>query len=225
MEKTKKTQTIDEEKYTVYIHKFPNGKLYIGITKQNPETRWQRGNGYVRNEYMHRAIEKYGWDNIEHIIFSENINIEDACEIEKNLISKYETNKKEKGYNILEGGQHPHITKEMKEKLCVSHTGKKASEETKNKMRYSRNKYIAEHPGVKEEILYNMNIAIEKAAELHSKKVVQFDMEWKKIAVWESMREAERCLGIQHSHISKCCKHIPKYNSAGGYRWEYYADK
>lgn len=26
--------------YKVYIHKFPNGKAYIGITRQEPKLRW-----------------------------------------------------------------------------------------------------------------------------------------------------------------------------------------
>ena len=64
--------------YKVYIHKFPNGKAYIGITRQEPKIRWGGGNGYVRNEYMHRAIKKYGWENIEHIILFDGLSEEDA---------------------------------------------------------------------------------------------------------------------------------------------------
>ena len=84
--------------YKVYIHKFPNGKAYIGITRQEPKIRWGGGNGYVRNEYMHRAIKKYGWENIEHIILFDGLSEEDACEIEKSLIKKYRTNEKEFDY-------------------------------------------------------------------------------------------------------------------------------
>ena len=83
--------------YKVYIHKFPNGKVYIGITRQEPKIRWGGGNGYVRNEYMHRAIKKYGWENIEHIILFDGLSEEDACEIEKSLIKKYRANEKEFG--------------------------------------------------------------------------------------------------------------------------------
>ena len=32
--------------YSVYKHTFPNGKVYIGITKQNPLKRWRNGTGY-----------------------------------------------------------------------------------------------------------------------------------------------------------------------------------
>lgn len=31
------------ENYTVYMHRFPNGKVYIGMTSKKPEDRWKRG--------------------------------------------------------------------------------------------------------------------------------------------------------------------------------------
>ena len=72
--------------------------------------------------------------------------------------------------------------------------------------------------------LENIMCAVEKAAELKRKSVIQYDLDGKFLAVWNSTREAERVLGIYHSHIAKCCNKVPKYNTAGGYRWEY-ADK
>ena len=56
--------------YCVYKHtnKF-NGKVYIGITSQQPEKRWKNGYGYEGNEYFYRAIQKYGWnDGFNHEI-------------------------------------------------------------------------------------------------------------------------------------------------------------
>lgn len=32
--------------WVVYKHTFPNGKVYIGITGQEPYKRWKYGNGY-----------------------------------------------------------------------------------------------------------------------------------------------------------------------------------
>ena len=32
--------------FIVYKHTSPNGKVYIGITKQNPKQRWGNGSGY-----------------------------------------------------------------------------------------------------------------------------------------------------------------------------------
>lgn len=204
------------------MHIFPNSKRYVGITKQLPELRWQNGNGYVRNEYMHRAIQKYGWNNISHVIVKSGISKSEACETEKELIKQFSCCDKMFGYNILEGGDTPHITEEMKDKLREKRTGSKASVETREKMRKSRLKFLSSNPDALAKNKINIQKAIDKAAKIHGKKVVQFDLNWNKIAVWESTREAERCLGIQHSHIGKCCNHVPKYKTAGGYRWEYY---
>ena len=212
------------ENYKVYIHKFPNGKAYVGITRQEPKVRWGGGNGYVRNEYMHRAIKKYGWENIEHIILFDGLTEEDACEIEKSLIKKYRTNEKEFGYNIESGGQCSNLAESTKQKLREAHIGKSASEETREKMRASRNRFISENREEYKKIMENMMLAVEKAAELKRKPVIQYDLDGKFLAVWNSTREAERVLGIYHSHIAKCCNKVPKYNTAGGYRWEY-ADK
>ena len=93
------------ENYTVYKHTFPNGKVYIGITKREPKVRWgSSGHGYCRNIRMWNAIKKYGWNNIEHIILYENKTREEADELERKLIEEYKSNQKDFGYNIQRGG-------------------------------------------------------------------------------------------------------------------------
>ena len=213
-----------EKNYKVYMHIFPNGKAYIGITRQEPKVRWGGGNGYVRNEYMYRAIKKYGWENIEHIVLFDGLSKNDACEIEKELIKKHKTNNKNFGYNIESGGQCSSLAESTKQKLREAHTGKRASEETKGKMSASRKRFLSENPEYYQKNLENIMCAVEKAAELKRKSVIQYDLDGNFLAVWNSTREAERVLGIYHSHIAKCCNKVPKYNTAGGYRWEY-ADK
>ena len=210
--------------YKVYIHKFPNGKAYIGITRQEPKIRGGGGNGYVRNEYMYRAIKKYGWENIEHIVLFDGLSKNDACEVEKELIKKHKTNNKNFGYNIESGGQCSSLAESTKQKLREAHTGKRASKETKDKMSASRKRFLSENPEYYQKNLENIMCAVEKAAELKRKSVIQYDLDGNFLAVWNSTREAERVLGIYHSHIAKCCNKVPKYNTAGGYRWEY-ADK
>ena len=59
------------------MHRFPNGKVYIGITKQTVEERWRNGEGY-KTQLVHRAIEKYGWGNIEHIVLASCLSKKDA---------------------------------------------------------------------------------------------------------------------------------------------------
>lgn len=90
--------------YKVYIHHFPNNKVYIGITKLNISDRWREGKGYKTQILMYRAIQKYGWDNIKHEVVFDNLTQEEAEQKEKELIQKYKSNDSEYGYNIESGG-------------------------------------------------------------------------------------------------------------------------
>lgn len=145
--------------YCVYKHTCPNGKIYIGITSQKVERRWNNGNGYKQNEYFTNAIRKYGWENIKHDILFTNLTKYQAEEKEIELISQYKSNQKEFGYNILDGGNvSDGLSQESIQKMSLSqkklwqneeykkhmkdvHKGKKATEETKKKMSLSNNKY------------------------------------------------------------------------------------
>lgn len=91
--------------YTVYKHTAPNGKVYIGITKQKPERRWgKNGNGYKENDYFYRAIQKYGWENFGHEIIAKNLTEEEAGLMEIDLISQYRSVDRSCGYNRHIGG-------------------------------------------------------------------------------------------------------------------------
>ena len=59
-----------KDNYKVYVHISPNGKRYYSITCQEVEKRWKNGKGYYKNEYFTKEINKYGWDNIEHIVIA-----------------------------------------------------------------------------------------------------------------------------------------------------------
>ena len=88
----------EDDLYThkVYIHKFPNGKKYVGVCI-SCEDRWQNGNGYGYNKEMFADIKKYGWGNIEHKILFETSDSELAFKLERILIDEMEL--VEKGYN------------------------------------------------------------------------------------------------------------------------------
>lgn len=142
--------------YLVYMHKTPSGKIYIGQTCKNPKHRWgKNGNGYKSHKYFYNAIQKYGWDNIEHIILKQNLSKEDADYFEKYYIDKYNTLNPAFGYNLSEGGQsgghpNPHNTEwnlkisksvriafsnpKIKQQFRANRLGKKLSDETKEKI-------------------------------------------------------------------------------------------
>lgn len=86
--------------YLVYKHTFPNGKVYIGITSNEPNKRWKNGFGYIAQKKMFSSIVKYGWDNIKHEILYKNLNKQQAFKIEEELISFYKSDNHKFGYNI-----------------------------------------------------------------------------------------------------------------------------
>lgn len=110
---------MEENNYYVYKHLVPNGKIYIGITKQNPNRRWRNGHGYIDSILFFNAIIKYGWINIKHEILDQNVSFEKACELEKYYIQLYKSNDSNYGYNIKSGYSNKTIkkTKENKTKI------------------------------------------------------------------------------------------------------------
>ena len=123
--------------FSVYLHIAPNGKKYVGITSRCVDKRWQNGNGY-KSQIFYRAIKKYGWDNIEHIVLFENLTKDEAEEKEKELINKYNSNNPKFGYNRNEGGlgnKGSTISEETRKKISVAQKKRFEREEEREKLR------------------------------------------------------------------------------------------
>lgn len=121
--------------YTVYKHTTPNGKVYIGITRQKPVNRWLNGKGYQKQEYFYNAILKYGWDNIKHEILFEGLTKEEAEEKEVELIKQYKSANRKYGYNIANGGNViGRFNEETIEKIRKANLGKTHTKETRAKL-------------------------------------------------------------------------------------------
>lgn len=115
--------------YIVYKHTCPSGKVYIGITGQNPSRRWKNGSGYAQNKYFYNAIQKYGWQNIKHEILFDSLTKEQAEAKEIELIAEYKSNNPEYGYNSAHGGGGLNgykFTPEQKRQLSEAHKGQAA---------------------------------------------------------------------------------------------------
>ena len=226
-----------ENNYIVYIHRNKiNNKCYIGITCQKPNQRWINGKGYMgkrkngdysQPKFAH-AIEKYGWDNFEHIIWAEGLTRDKACEAERLLIDLWDTINN--GYNSLPGGINNVLSWESKQKLGKSqkqiweneefrkrmseaHLGHKISEEHRQKLiAANTNRKMSQHTK-------------ERLNESRRKKVIQYTKDGKFIKVWDSMTEAANSLRINPKQISNVCRLPERYKTAGGFVWRFYTEE
>ena len=150
--------------YIVYKHTTPSEKVYIGITSMKPEKRWKNGKGYELCTAFNRAIQKYGWSNIEHEVLLSGLSKDEACAEEQRLIRLYDSTNPQKGYNLTSGGEHyepndewrSRLSKSLKrsyaehpeygEHLSLIQKGRKQSPESSEKKRETMFKFYEEHP-------------------------------------------------------------------------------
>ena len=75
-----------DKKYVVYQHVTPDEMYYFGQT-QNVKKRWSNNGIYYRGTALQPYIEKFGWDNIKHIVLFKDQTRENALWIEDFLIT------------------------------------------------------------------------------------------------------------------------------------------
>lgn len=228
--------------YTVYMHtNLTNHKVYVGITCRNVQERWQNGLGYKKDQpVFYNAIQKYGWDNFEHIIFAENLTKEEAKRTERLLIAVYKTNCRkydnpEYGYNMTDGGDgifggkrsdetKRKLSQKAKERFVNPENhpayGKRRSEESRKRMSAAHkgkqtgedNPFFGKHHS-------DESVQKNKLSHLDiSKSVVQLTKKGEVINVFSSIHEAAKQTGVNRQCISFCIRGL--YKTAGKYKWE-----
>jgi group I intron endonuclease len=217
-----------------------NKKVYIGITCQTVQERWQNGLGYKKDQpVFYNAIQKYGWDGFEHIIFAENVTADEAVHMEILLIALYKTNCKkyrnpERGYNMTDGGggmagvKHSDEAKQKmsqraKERFAnpenhpnygwhpSEESRKRMSEAQKGKNVGSKNPFYGKH---------HSDETVNKLKEAHadiSKAVIQLTKNGEIVNIFSSIHEASKQTGITRTGISFCVRDLQQ--TAGGYKW------
>lgn len=223
---------MEDRSYKVYIHEFPNGKVYVGLTGDSLTRRWRKnGNGYENQEVVRNAINKYGWDNIIHDVLAVDLTKEEADRMEQEWIKMYDSTNRKFGYNVENGGNSiGKHSEETKRKIGESRRGKKHSEESKKKMseakkgkpsvfkgkhhtNESRRKISEANSGKKNPWLSDRN----KEVNYRSIPVVQLSLDSEFVAKFKSSREAERETGVNHLCINNVCN--KKQKTAGGFLW------
>ena len=195
--------------FVVYKHRNTiNDKVYIGITSQKPEARWNKGRGYKMNKHFYRAIQQYGWDNFEHTILRDNLPEQCARTLEKLYIAIYQSTDPAKGYNFSKGGEassgrcgkdHPlygrKLTDEHKKKLSESHIGHKTSEITLAK---------------KSKSMKGKN----------TKHILKYDLNGVLVETFSSIKAAVASVNGNYSHFKRDLSPNGEYK---GYVWKYEA--
>ena len=101
-EKNQLLELNESRNYKVYIHIMTGLWIYIGQTGQDLEERWQNGEGYKQhNQMLYHQIKKYGWENINHILYKDNLTKKEADIIERDLIHFYSKNEMATGLMVL----------------------------------------------------------------------------------------------------------------------------
>lgn len=225
--------------WTVYKHTSPDGRVYIGITSRDPQTRWANGNGYSGNEYFSRAIHKYGWDSFSHEILCTGLTKENAELMEIQLIAEHCSTDRSKGFNISHGGSataaglhwkrpssgilrgenHPMYGKspseETKKRIGDKLRGKHLSEETRQKMRgkipWNKGRPVPEDERKRISESLKGNVPPNR----RPVRCVELDLEF------ESMAAAMKFAGV--SCIWTALQDTKR--TAGGYHWQYVEPK
>ena len=207
----------------IYKLTSPSGKIYIGQT-QCLYKRFQDYRKPKANEYLMKAILKYGLENISVEILERGILLENLDEREQFYLDTLQPFN-DNGYNICREASTTRGRKRPIEEIKgvtaymtgrfgeLNHFyGRKHTEESKQKQREAkRDKILSEE---------HINLFCGAGQESVKKKVNQVDKTTLElIKTWDFIRLAANTLLIHESSITNACK--GKYKTAGGFKWEY----
>lgn len=197
-----------------------NGKCYIGKSV-DIYNRWIRHRSRAFQEgdqqyncYLYRSIRKYGLDNFIFEIIEE-CTFEDLNSREIFYIDFYHSFDKTYGYNMTRGGDG--TLKQDYEEVCDLWSKGYTVSDIAKAINGSRNtvKNILKVCNAN----YSEDVSRKRGIKKKSYAINQYDLNSIFIKKWDSARQIERELHIDHSDVIKCCNWIHK--TAGGYKWKY----
>ena len=143
-----------ENNYSVYQHVTPDGMYYFGQTN-DIKRRWECNGAKYKKTSLQPYIEKFGWDNIQHIVLFKDQTKENAFWIENFLIETAQEdgvciNKKRSGLVSKEEGYSQEYYEQNKDKFKeyyeqnkeqILEQQKQYREQNKEQIREQRKKY------------------------------------------------------------------------------------
>ena len=209
--------------YTVYKHTSPSGKVYIGITCQNPTKRWGHdGAGYKHSSHFTAAIQKYGWEAFKHDILAEGLTKEAAEQIEVDLIEAHHSTDPRFGYNTDKGGSlGAKHSAETKRKIGDANRGRVWTQESRQKI----SAYRRTHPISAETARRIGDANRGRTHRPESVERIRASQEKRPVKnlstgdVYASVQDAAKACARDASHIVAVCRGRRK--STGGAAWRY----
>lgn len=200
----------------------------------------------MKNYRFMRAIKKYGWDAFQHIILAENLTVDEARDLEKELIDKWKLTDYNHGYNLREGADGTPCD-EARARMSASRKGNKNGvgrvipPDMRERISKTLKEYYMTHPNPQQ----GTHLSPERIAQLKARPfsaetrekmsknhadvsgiknpsaraVRQLTKDGKFIKEYPYATIAANELGLDLSAIIKVCR--GKVKSHGGYRWEY----
>ncbi len=226
----------ETREYSLYMHKTPNAKRYIGITRMGAQKRWgTTGCGYKTQAHFWRAIQKYGWDNITHIILIECLTKAEAYYLEKKFIAHFKTYDKRYGYNVSKGGDDglsvPVDCYDIKGNFLKSYSSvRAASNSTRvshtgiynsaNGLALSAGGYIWRKKGESIDLYPLPKLSKYMEFKLCSKqKIYQYDREMHLVHTYNNLKELASKTSFRAIKIFEVLDDEHSANSAYGYYW------
>jgi len=190
----------------VYIIKFPNNKVYVGITSRTLSYRRYEHDARKRegnSRLLYNALRKYDsletWDILE-----QDITYKEAKLKEIEYIEKYKSNNKEFGYNLTAGGDGSvgyKFSNEQKENLSKSHKNPHAISVALRNLKNIKSSKGIEKP--------------------NTKKVKVTNLLNGKVTIYRSIMDLQK-IGFGRSSVSACC--LGKRKSHKKHKFEYLID-
>lgn len=190
--------------YKVYkITNLINDKKYFGITSQDPENRWNNGNGYKHNFHFYNSIKKYGWENFKKEIIQDDLTCMEAKLLESFNILRNNTTDPKEGYNKaifdastgVSTGRFKTVSDKTKKCISVSRTGETLSPKRHKRLIQTHKRFLGNRP------------------------IQKFNKKGILLETYKSVGEASRLNDLTKQNISQAA--LGKQYSAGGFTWKF----
>ncbi len=188
-----------------------NNKVYIGQTVDF-KSRMKNHKSCKRPDKIHRAIEKYGWNNFDKLILDQADNKEKLDTLECFYIEKFKSI--EFGYNLKTGGANGLPSEETRLKQSICRIGIKNHMFGKKLSLNARLLISKNRP----DISGNKNPMFNKPRPLGAGKQKQSIKCIETNIIFSSMKECAVNMNLDHSTISKYFK--GKVKSIKGFHFE-----